>query len=233
MNFSVLCKPTRPLALVRLFAALATAAFGQGPPSAEKAVPPADQQAGFPFHRLNGQPMRLSALWSNRLAVIMVGSYTCPAFRDRVGAFEALAATFSNQVNFAILYVQEAHPKGDPDPYRGHERVPAQNQREGILLPQPTTFEQRLQHAQLCAEALKLTVTMLIDSMDNAGWRTFGRAPNSAILIGPSGKAVEQELWFDPEKMRSAIKANLKLNLPVTGDAPPKGQQDGSPRQGR
>ena len=168
----------------------------------------------FTLKTINGETVRVSALWTSKPTLIMAGSYTCPVFRGKVDSFERLVREFGDRVNFVVLYTQEAHPKGDPSPYTGREWTTDANERDGILLPQPESAEERLTRAQTCAKAMKLTARVAVDGMDNSAWAAFGRAPNSACLIGRDGKVVAQQAWFNPGEMRSAIERLLK---PSTG----------------
>jgi len=170
----------------------------------------------FVLTTLQGQTIPTYCLWSNKPVVIMIGSYSCPAFRDNVRGFEELEETFSNRVNFAVLYVQEAHPDSGPSPY-AEQRPKKQNERDHILLPQPKTVRERMTQASLCADTLKIKAPTLVDGMDNAAWAAFGRAPNSGFLIDGAGKFLEQEEWFDSIKMRKALKKLLDSNSPVSG----------------
>lgn len=52
--------------------------------------------------------------------------------------------------------------------------------------------------------------TILIDSMDNAVWSTYGPAPNIAYLIGMDGKILLRQPWYDPKGMEEAIKTLLR-----------------------
>jgi hypothetical protein len=181
--------------------------FDQGPK-------PGSMAPDFTLKTIEGKTIRASVLWSNKPVVIMTGSYTCPVFRGKVSAFEQLAHDFGKQVNFIVLYTQEAHPKGDPSPYRGREWTTPANEREGILFRQPKTGEERLERARTCTQKLKLTLPVVVDSLDNTAWAAYGSAPNSACLVGQDGKVVEQQGWFDPARMRAAIEAHLKRTAP-------------------
>jgi hypothetical protein len=164
----------------------------------------------FELTSVDGKTVRGSSLWSAKPTVLMLGSYTCPMFRDNVDDFEALARDFGNQVNFIVLYTVEAHPKGDPSPYTGREWVRKENEKIGLLLPQPKTIQERTERAQACVHAMKLTMPVIIDNMENGTWKAYGSAPNSAYLIGQDGKVIEQEGWFEAAKMRETIKQALK-----------------------
>jgi len=164
----------------------------------------------FELKNLLGESVRASALWSNKPTLIMTGSHTCPVFREKVEGLEGLARDFGNEINFLVLYTIEAHLKGDPCPYTGKEWVTQQNERMGLLIPQPKTMDEREQRARTCVQERKLTVSVVVDKMDNAVWKAYGGAPNSACLVGRDGKVIEEEGWFEPAKMRAAIKRAMK-----------------------
>ena len=172
--------------------------FGPGPKPGELAP-------DFELKATDGQTNRASSWWKLKPTVIMTGSYTCPVFRGEVEPFEQLARDFKDRVNFIVLYTQEAHPKGDPSPYRGVEWVTPANEREGILIPQPKTPGERTTRAGECVAAMKLTVPVVVDQLDNATWKAYGRAPNSACLIAKGGKVFTWQSWFDPAGMRQAL----------------------------
>lgn len=175
-----------------------------------KALKAGDPAPDFELKTLDDKSVRASALWSNQPTVIMTGSYTCPVFRGKTSGFEKLAREFSHQVNFLVVYTLEAHPKGDPSPYHGRERITRANERARILVPQPKTAEERTQRAQTCAREMKLATPVVVDQMDDAVWKAYGSAPNSATLVGRDGKVLEYEKWFEPQTMRVAITKALK-----------------------
>src|SRR5205823_1643995 len=100
---------------------------------------PGSAAPDFELKTVDGKTLHVSALWTNKPTVIMAGSHTCPVFRGQVEPFERLVSEFSNRVNFVVLYTQEAHPKGDPSPYRNEEWVPPANRRDDVLFGQPKT----------------------------------------------------------------------------------------------
>ncbi len=173
---------------------------------------PTPKTFGFTLTTLQGQAVRADSLWSNKPVVIMIGSYSCPAFRHNVKGFEQLMETFTNRIGFAVLYVQEAHPGSGPSPYIQGESATKENERDSILLPQPKTSQERIKTANICADALKITAPIFVDDMDNSGWSAFGGAPNSGFLMDRRRGVVEQEKWFNPTKMGEAIKKLLDSN---------------------
>lgn len=50
-----------------------------------------------------------------------------------------------------------------------------------------------------------ISVTVLVDEMDNPVGCTYGPAPNNAYLIGTDGTIMEKQGWYQPEQMEAAI----------------------------
>ncbi len=50
-----------------------------------------------------------------------------------------------------------------------------------------------------------ITVTVLVDEMDNPVRCTYGPAPNNAYFIGTNGKIIAKQGWYDPKQMEAAI----------------------------
>lgn len=63
--------------------------------------------------------------------------------------------------------------------------------------------------ARETAAAEVITVSVLVDEMDNPLWCTYGPAPNNAYLIGTDGTIITKQGWYQPEEMRSAIATYL------------------------
>jgi len=107
----------------------------------------------------------------------------------------------------AIVYVIEAHPKGDPCPYKGVEDVTRENLRDGILCRQPTTLAARLTLAKQFKQRLNVGVPIYVDAMSNAAWRNLGGGPNMAILIDAGGTVLGRQGWFDAKSADELIAA--------------------------
>ena len=63
--------------------------------------------------------------------------------------------------------------------------------------------------ARETAAAEVITVSVLVDEMDNPLWCTYGPAPNNAYLIGTDGTIIAKQGWYQPDEMESAILAYL------------------------
>lgn len=159
----------------------------------------------------DGHRQPLSQLWKERPVILLTGSVTCPVSRARIPEAAPLTREFGNQVSVAVLYTLEAHPSGDPSPYRdGPEWQMPLNVQEGILRTQPHTLEERDQLADELKERLGLSLPVVLDEMNNRGWKTIGGGPNMAILIDRNGVVQAKQAWFDAEEMQEAIQDFLR-----------------------
>jgi len=50
-----------------------------------------------------------------------------------------------------------------------------------------------------------ITVTVLVDEMDNALTCTYGPAPDNAYLIGTDGTIIAKQGWYQPDQMEAVI----------------------------
>jgi hypothetical protein len=156
----------------------------------------------------------LNILQTGKPLLLIGGSYTCPVFRQKFNKIKQIAATFTNQINVLVVYVVEAHPKSpDPSPYSGNVWTTSENQSEGILYLQPTTYGERKQIVteMLANPSYTLNVPVVIDGPCNAWWKNYGPAPNNAYLIKPDGVVYKKHAWFDknPDNMTNDINALL------------------------
>jgi hypothetical protein len=178
---------------------------------------PGELAPDFQLKTTAGKTIRASELWKEKPTVIMTASFSCPVFRNQAPGFETLTTEFGERVAFLLVYTLEAHPKGEASPYFNEERVGQKNVKDGLIFPQPKTLEERVQHAEKCERTMKLSAPMVIDAMDNKTWKAYGSAPNAAYLVGTDGKIVEQQGWFDPQKMKSSISKYLEQHSKPAG----------------
>ena len=187
---------------------------------AEERVPPAqlkfdntgarvgEQLPNLPLYDLDGKAGRLNDVWTNRTAVLLLtSSLTCPKSRSSYPRAEELAAKLGDELPVEIIYVLEAHPKGDPSPYRGYEDVTAENRRDGILCRQPTSLQERLKLANTFKDRLHVKSPIHVDGMDNAVWSALGGGPNMGVLVDDQGLVLARQGWFDAPSVQKAIES--------------------------
>ena len=104
-------------------------------------------------------------------------------------------------MDFYLIYIQEIHPTDG-------WQVPA-NERDEVLVTQPTTADERAEVAGVCIINLKFEMPMLLDNMDNELDGKYAAMPERLYVIDPEGKiAYRSEMgpWgFDVEAWREVI----------------------------
>jgi hypothetical protein len=169
-----------------------------------RAAPAVDQQApDFSLKTLNGQTVRLSS-YNHKLLVLVFGSYSNPPFRDKAAGLEALRDQYGTRgVEFLIVYTRETHPFGGWEVQR--------NKTDKIEIAQPATDRDRESIAARAKTAMKLSITMALDTMDDktaAAYSVGDGAP--AYLIGRDGKILFHQSWLEPMALGDAIEDGLK-----------------------
>lgn len=91
-----------------------------------------------------------------------------------------MAERYRGQVEFILVYVQEAHPTDG-------WQLP-QNERTGALLPTAQSLDQKTEHATICVRKLDITFTTVVDGMDNAVENAYAGWPDRLYLIDKDGR---------------------------------------------
>ena len=172
----------------------------------------------FNLYDINGVNMDIGTTLSQGKAVlIMCGSFTCPAFRNKVDELDNLKSMYPTQLEVMMIYVVEAHPKS-PDlcPYSGLVNE-ANNVGTSAHFYQPTTYLERKNAVQAFIDSMSTTINgipIYIDGPCNEWWHAFGEAPNDGFLIGPDGIVGIEQVWFDkfPEDMFADVAAYIAAN---------------------
>ena len=176
---------------------------------AQDSVVVGTQVPDIDVYDLSGNAVRLSSLWADKPVLLVTGSLTCPPSRRTLPDTAAVLDEYKKRLNVAVLYVIDAHPKGDLSPYSGEEWVTKENIEEGILIRQPRNQDERISRAVELQELLGLSAPIMVDNMDNIGWESIGNRPNSATLISKDGTVLEHQKWFDNENIRHVIERHL------------------------
>lgn len=163
---------------------------------------PAVGQAAPDFELLDveGNAVSLAALRGKPI-VLEFGSYTCPVFRRKVDKIAEVRKHFGNAVAWVLIYTKEAHPTDG--------RVSAANVRQGIEIPQHTSFEKRLGCAQACTTKLGLDLLVLVDDFDDKVTKAYRGHPNRGYVIDAAGRVASRQLWIDPARTRQVLEGLL------------------------
>jgi peroxiredoxin len=187
-------------------AAPATAPSGSGndgpralappPPNLRSGQPAAD----FALEKLDGRPIGLSSFKGKPL-VLLFGNYSSPGFRDRADDYEQLRKQFANRAEFLIVYTRESHPVGEWEVER--------NKHAHVLVEQPKTFEERKALARQAKQALRLTIPIAIDTMDDKTAKEYGGFTTSAVVIGRDGTIAGFRTFADAHAVKRILESAI------------------------
>ena len=126
-----------------------------------------------------------------------------------MGRLEQIYTTYRDQVEFFVVYVQEAHPT---DGWQTES-----NLTDNVLFRQHQSYDEREEVAQTCSIDLHINLPILIEEMDNVIDEAYGAAPERLYLIGADGKVAYQggagPHFFDLDEWEHAIEAYLKARV--------------------
>lgn len=133
--------------------------------------------------------------------VLILGNFTCGPFRRTYPDFDEIGQRYKEQANFFGIYVREAHPD-DGWTMQSNTKV-------GVKLNQPKTIEERTSVARTCAEQLKYSMPLLVDTMDDMVGNLYSGMPARAYVIGIDGKVTYQggrgPFGFRPAEMEQSL----------------------------
>jgi hypothetical protein len=155
----------------------------------------------FTLKKLDGQNVELSS-YKGKIVLLIFGSYTSPSFRQRVTALERIKREYGTRINPIIVYTAENHPVGKWEVQR--------NKDEGISVEAHKDMDARIAAARKARDAMKITVPIVIDSMDDATAGAYGGTTNAAILIGRDGTILARQRWFEPYALKQEIDSAVK-----------------------
>lgn len=102
---------------------------------------------------------------------------------------------------FLAVYVREAHPT---DGWRM-----TSNDRAGIAVAQPTTFDERTNIAAQCCTALKMSVPLVVDELDDRVGHAYSGMPDRLYVIDRDGRVAYKggrgPFEFKPGEMEQAL----------------------------
>lgn len=103
------------------------------------------------------------------------------------------------------VYIKEAHPT---DGWRF-----TSNDKAGIKIAQATKFEERVEAACACCEALNMTVPIIVDGIDNRVGEAYSGFPDRLYLVDTDGKVAYKggrgPFGFIPEELEQSLMLSL------------------------
>ncbi len=94
-----------------------------------------------------------------------------------VGQIEKLYSSYKDKAHIYVIYIREAHPVGG----KGFAS-------KQFPIPDPKTIEERHRVAREFAESLKLTIPVLVDSIDDVANNSYTAWPDRIYVIDADGK---------------------------------------------
>lgn len=160
-----------------------------------------DMAPDFMLLSLQGEAVTLSQHLGSQPIVLIFGNFTCGPFRSQAGNIEKLYARYRDRAKFFLVYVREAHPSDG--------WWMTSNERAGIDLKQPETFEERFSVAQSCQQRLEVEIPFLVDTINDQVGATYSGMPNRLYLIDAEGKIAFKNgrgpFGFHPRQLEQAL----------------------------
>lgn len=143
--------------------------FGKEAPSAGSQVP------RFELATLDGGSFTSDDLKETGPALLVFGSLTCPMTDSSAPGINELHRRFGDRVRFVLVAVREAHPGSDA--------------------PQPQTFEEKKEHAEMLRDLHGHQFEVAVDDIDGSLHRALSTKPNSAYILDRDGTIVFRAHW--------------------------------------
>ena len=119
---------------------------------------------------------------------------------------------FRDDVEFFVVYVQEAHPT---DGWQVESNV-----QEGVLFRQHRSSAEREAVAQSCSIDLQIGLPVIIEDMDNAVDEAYGAAPERLYLVDVDGRVAYHggagPHFFDLDEWEQAIETCILATFSAT-----------------
>jgi tetratricopeptide (TPR) repeat protein len=153
-----------------------------------------------------GKPISLQSFRDKSPVLLVFGSYSCPNFRSAAPSLINLYRRYGTKIPFLMVYIREAHSTADWQSTR--------NEREGIVVPEAKTMEDKTGHASMCLRKLNLPFPAVVDGMDGKVESAYSAWPSHAYLIDAGGviryATGLTELDFHPADLEAAIRGVAK-----------------------
>lgn len=152
------------------------------------AAEPGDSLAPFQIVTTNGDNLENPDVFSDKPVLLIFGSMTCPMTASAMSSLQALYYEFSEQIDFIMLYVREAHP--------------------GEHFTQSETIDDKLENARTLKQFYDIPWSVAVDNIDGDLHRALDPKPNAAFLLSNTGEILFRSLWAaDRQALHQALAA--------------------------
>lgn len=172
--------------------------------------PKLDESApDFTLKTVDGKrEITLSQTIGEKPVVLIFGNFTCGPFRSQAGNVEKLYRRYKDRATFLMVYVREAHPN---DGWRMES-----NDRVGVSLDQPVTYEERVGVARTCVRTLGFDIPVLVDTIQDVVGARYSGMPSRLYLIDSKGeiayKSGRGPFGFKPAELEHSLILMLRNN---------------------
>lgn len=161
-----------------------------------------DRAPDFALKSYDGtRTVRLSDAFGDKPVVLVFGNFTCGPFRSLYPGVEEVYGRFKDDATFLFIYVREAHPTD------GWEMK--SNERSGVAVAQPKTYEERVAVATQCQAMLNPSLPLLVDEINDPIGHAYSGMPARLYVIDPGGtvayKSGRGPFGFKPGEMEQAL----------------------------
>jgi hypothetical protein len=164
--------------------------------------------------------IRLGDLIGKKPVVITLGNFTCGPFRSLFPGVEEIHTRFADEATFIAVYVREAHPT---DGWKMES-----NNRVGVAVAQPKTYDERAAVATQCHKLLKYKMPLLVDEINDPVGHAYSGMPARMYVIDLNGnvayKSGRGPFGFKTGEMEQALVMTL-LEQQKTAATPPKAEK--------
>jgi hypothetical protein len=112
---------------------------------------------------------------------------------------------YRDRVAFLFVYIRESHPTDG-------WQMPS-NEKDGVLFEQPRTIRRRQEAATACCAKLKLSMTCVVDSIDNRVDDAYAAWPERMFVVTADGRiayAGQLGPWgFKPAEVQEWLRKNV------------------------
>lgn len=143
-----------------------------------------DVYLNAPVTTLDGVEAQLGD-YLDKPPVLEMGSTTCPMYAGHIPDMNAFAKQYAGRLNFAVLYVREAHPGENIGAHTS-----AADKSDAAATLQQTHAERRV---------------VLVDDVDGTAHRFYGGLPNSVHVIGTDGRVLFSEGWNNTDNLADVL----------------------------